>query len=144
AQVQRLVEALDLIGSPLNLKTRLTLEELRGRTNHDQLAKDLQEILDPLCLITVEINPESRVKVNRGAADAELVEQGWRPFLVKVQNDAGVTAMLRAESPNAARLAESPADRVEERWLDLAMFERQPLLTNLSGLKLEYRIIELY
>jgi len=42
-----------------------------------------------------------------GTANAELVEGGWREFLVKVQNDAGVTATLKGESPNARKLAGS-------------------------------------
>src|SRR5262249_25973915 len=58
AQVQRLVEALDLLGAPLKPETKLGLEELRSRTNSDQSAKELQKILDPLCLFLVEINPE--------------------------------------------------------------------------------------
>ena len=30
------------------------------------------------------------------------------------------------------------------RWLDLVMFDKRPLNPNLSGLALEYRIIQLY
>jgi hypothetical protein len=48
--------------------------------------------LDPLCLAFVNVNPESRVKVARGPAKAQLVEQGWSVFLIKVHNDAGLTA----------------------------------------------------
>ena len=64
----------------------------------------MQQALDPLCLFVVNINPESRVKVARGPAAAELVEQGWRMFLVKVVNEAGVTAPLRVGSSNAQKL----------------------------------------
>src|SRR6266481_1663406 len=91
--------------------------------------------------LLVEINPESRVKVAKGVAAPELVEQGWRQFLVKVQNDAGVTAPLKAESPNAQKLAGSPEEQVSNRWLDIMMFDQQPLPPTLSSLKLEYRII---
>ena len=35
-------------------------------------------------------------------------------------------------------------DQVLQRWMDVSMFDRQPLNKNLSGLDLEYRIIELY
>jgi hypothetical protein len=45
-------------------------------------------VLDARCLAGVNINPESRVKVARGAAAAELVQQGWRVFLVKVHRRA--------------------------------------------------------
>ena len=46
-------------------------------------------MLDPRCLLTVRISPESRVSAERGAAPARLVEQGWRAFLIKVRNEAG-------------------------------------------------------
>ena len=64
----------------------------------------LQGILDRYCLVGVQINPEMRVKVAQGPAKAELVEQGWRVFLVKVQNDSGTTAELRVVSPQAMSL----------------------------------------
>jgi len=63
---------------------------------------------------------------------------------VKVQNEAGVTATLKGESPNARKLAGSAEGEVRDRWLDLKMFDQQPFQPALSGLKLEYRIIELY
>ena len=107
-------------------------------------AEKIQTILDPLCLFGVQINPEMRVKVARGEAKPELVEQGWRQFLVKVQNESGTTAPLRAESPNAKKLAGSLLEDVLNRWLDLMMFDSQPLKPALSGLTLEYRIVQLY
>src|SRR5439155_4382621 len=112
--------------------------------NPERSVEPIQKLLDPLCLLLVEINPESRVKVARGAAAPELVEEGSRQFLVKIQNDAGVTAPLKAESPSAQRLAGSTEGQVADRWLDLMMFDQQPLQPALSGLKLEYRIIALY
>ena len=83
------------------------------------------------------------------------MQHGWRPFLVKVQNDAGVTAELKAESPNAARLVKPsssspepkltiPPAEVRRRWLDVAMFGDRPMNKALSGLALEYRVILLY
>ena len=141
AQIARVFEAMDYIGSPVSSEIKATLEKLRNGTNS---AEEIQRAIDPLCLFLVEINPESRVKVTRGQAAPELVENGWRHFLVKVQNEAGVTARFRAECPNAARLAGSPEAQVIDRWLDLAMFDTQPLAPTLSGLKVEYRIIELY
>ena len=47
-------------------------------------------------------------------------------------------------SPNALPIAEAPAADVGERWLDLALFDNPPLLPALSGLGLEYRIVQLY
>jgi hypothetical protein len=54
-------------------------------------------VLDSHVLAVVAINPESRVSVTAGLARRELVEAGTRLFLVKVLNDAGVTAPLTVE-----------------------------------------------
>ena len=54
-----------------------------------------------------------RVEAAPGAANAELVAQGWRTFLVKVRNDAGTTAELRAVSPQAQSVHDSPAERTD-------------------------------
>ncbi|MEO6183184.1 MAG: CehA/McbA family metallohydrolase, partial [Verrucomicrobiota bacterium] len=107
-------------------------------------SEKLQEILDRHCLFGVNINPEMRVKVALGAAKPALVEQGWRQFLIKVVNESGTTATLRVSSPNAEKLAGSTAQEVPDRWLDLMMYDQQPLQPTLSGLNLEYRIIQLY
>jgi hypothetical protein len=144
AQVERIFEAMDYVGSSFGRAVKAELNRIRQEKDDARAVEDIQNLLDPFCLLTVDINPESRVKVARGAAPAELVEQGWRQFLVKVHNQAGVTARLQAESPNAQRVAGSPERQVAHRWLDLAMFDQQPLQPRLSGLELEYRIIELY
>ena len=92
AQVERLSAALELLGEPLTAEQRKTLDAARSETDGVQASKAIQKVLDPLCLVGVNINPESRVKVARGPAAASLHEQGWRVFLVKVHNQAGVTA----------------------------------------------------
>ncbi len=144
AQVERVIEAMDYIGSPVSAEVKARFERLRRDPDAGHAAEEVQRLLDPLCLLVVDINPESRVKVASGAAAPELVENGWRQFLVKVQNEAGVTARLQAESPNAKRLAGSAQDQIVDRWLDLMMFDQQPMQPALSGLRLEYRILELY
>jgi hypothetical protein len=139
AQISRLIEAMEYTGVPFDPKTRKALDAALAKADPEAI----QQILDPHCLFAVHINPESRVKVARGPAPAELVEQGWRQFLIKVENEAGVTAPLRAKSPNGQRLHGSPAEDVPNRWLELALFDSQPLQPALSGLKLEYRIAQL-
>jgi hypothetical protein len=154
AQVERLIAALELLGEPLTKEQKAALDDARKQPD-DKAAAAIQKVLDSLCLVGVTVNPESRVKVVRGAAHGVLAEQGWRVFLVKVQNQAGVTAALRASSPNAAPLYQrstsaskpkknvTPED-VPNRWLDLATYDQQPLTPTLSGLELEYRIVQLY
>ncbi len=143
AQVLRLLEALTVVGEPLPSDETAELRRLAGSPGVQAVA-EMQRILDRHCLVFVNINPESRVKVQEGPAKAELVEQGWRTFLVKVQNEANITPVLAADSPNAGRLAGSPEGLVPRRFLDVQMFDKQPMRPRLSGLELEYRILQLY
>jgi hypothetical protein len=145
AQVSRLLEALDVLGEPLPADQAAELKHLAASSaDPAQAVAGIQKILDRHCLIGIEINPESRVKVQEGPAKADLVEQGWRNFLVKVNNQAGITPVLVAESPNAGVLAGSDAGMVGRRFLDIRMFDKQPMRPRLSGLEVEYRILQLF
>src|SRR5688572_11267685 len=72
AQSIRLKEALSFLGSPLSTTDEKALESLRSKPLNDQTVEAIQQILDPYCLATVNINPEARVKVERGKATARL------------------------------------------------------------------------
>ncbi|HWB08417.1 MAG TPA: CehA/McbA family metallohydrolase [Pirellulales bacterium] len=154
AQVKRVAQALELLGNPLSDEQNAALQAALNDAE-PSAAEKLQKNLDPLCLAGVNINAESRVKVAPGPARKELMQNGWRVFLVKVHNEAGVTAALRVTSPNAApqvvRSSGQPnaaaaisETELADRWLDVATFDAQPMNQNLSGLPLEYRIVELY
>ncbi len=143
AQVTRLLEALEMLGDPLAASDATQLRRfLDSAADPKQAVVEIQKILDRHCLVGVNINPQSRVKVEQGPARPELMEQGWRTFLVKVHNEAGVTAVLAVSSPNAGPMAGSP--QAARRWLDLQMFNKQPLRPHLGGLEVEYRILQLY
>ncbi len=155
AATLRLEQAMQLAGSPLSAEESARLQELFTQTNDPQVVQGIQEVLDKHCLLVVNINPESRVKVGRGPARPQLDQRGWTNFLVKVINEAGVTAPLACSSPQAEPMLRqsssaakpemkiTPADSAR-RWLDLASVTSQPLTKTLSGLPLEYRIIQLY
>ena len=155
AQIRRVAESLEALGQPLPAEVKASLEKAYAIPNPAQAVRALQEALDPFCLIGVEINPESRVKASQGEAKAILIQQGWRVFLVKVHNEAGVTAELVASSPNAAPLYKPstnsplpkvtvPLSEVPGRWMDVRMFGDRPMTRTLSGLELEYRLIQIY
>lgn len=147
AQVRRVIEAMDYLGFPLGVEEKSKLES--ALASDDVSAIDaIQSVLDRHALIGVHINPEMRVKVSRGPAAAELQQQGWRQFLVKVHNEAGTTAALRASGPNLGEVFRTERDQRAlgenaDLWLDLQWFESQPLTPTLSGLELEYRIVQL-
>lgn len=155
ASVKRLAESLDFLGESLADEQRTRIKALADESNDQKVVVELQKILDPLCLATVSINPEGRVKVASGKAQPHLVEKGWRTFLVKVINEGGVTSPLRCSSPQAqamVRQSTSAADpemkitpaEAQRRWLDIVLPVQEPMVTNLSGLKVEYRIVQLY
>ena len=144
ALVNRLIQAKKYLGEPFTDATKRALGQALGQADESEAVAAVQQILDAQCLVDIQINPESRVKVNAGPSKRVLVEQGWRNFLVKVRNEAGVTAPLHARSPNANPLAGSPKEQISDRWLGLSVFNSQPLTAALSGLELEYRIVQLY
>lgn len=123
---------------------RATVEGALAENNPELAVAKLHAALASRTLFRVNINPEMRVKVASGEAKPELVEAGWTTFLVRVDNEAGTTAELRATSPQAQRVANSPADKTADLWLDLDLFKGQPLRKELSGLSVEYRVLQLY
>src|ERR1051326_3392700 len=101
AQIRRLTEALESVGSPLDEKTQASLKEALVEKNITNAIQKIQSALDAHCLFAVIIIPEMSVKVDPGPPKPELAEQDCRNFLVKVENDSGPTAPLQAVSPNA-------------------------------------------
>ena len=101
AQVKRVIEALEMLGQPLAASEKTRIDKALAADDQKAAVRKLQEVLDPHCLIGININPESRVKSAQGLAAPRLVQNGWTVFLVKVLNEAGVTAELLATSPNA-------------------------------------------
>lgn len=151
---ERLVEALDVVGAPLAAADRTTVQTALRSSDHGSAIERIQQVLDRYAIAVVDINAESRVKVAAGPGEPNLVQGGFRTFLVKVINGAGVTAQLVGESPNAEpvyrRSTASPepeasisASDVTQRWLEMLMFDGRPLRPGLSGLALEYRIVQL-
>ena len=63
---------------------------------------------------------------------------------MKVNNQAGVTAPLSVTSKQALPLRNSPKEEVRDRWMDLQVYRNRPLSPTLSGLELEYVILQIY
>jgi len=143
------------VGAPLSAQEQAALEAAFKEPSDAKAIAAIQGVLDPHCLAGITINAESRVSVVEGPVKKELMHQGWRTFLLKVHNQAGINPELKIESPNVApifkrssgspnpKIDVSPAD-VPNRWIDAVLYGSQPLKPNLSGLALEYRIIQLY
>jgi hypothetical protein len=156
-QARRLETALRYLGEPLGDAERRGLDEAIGLSDEAAAVARIQQILDPRVLMTVHISPESRVRVEQGAAPPQLVQGGARLFLVKVLNDAGVTAPLALTSPNIGNVyissftsGLSPEPKkvltdahVRERWADMAFYTQPPMRPRLSGLAIEYAILQI-
>ncbi|MEZ6144983.1 MAG: hypothetical protein R3B91_06025 [Planctomycetaceae bacterium] len=78
-----------LCGSALNEEDTQALKAAMAETDERKSVTAIQEVLDPYCLAVVKINAESRVSAVEGPVAKELVQQGWRTFLIKVDNEAG-------------------------------------------------------
>ena len=158
ANISRLMKSLRLLGEPL--PARLTQQIDAAIQTRD--AQRLQDLLDPQVLFVVSLNPEVRVKVQRGPAAASLTQIGFTPVLVKIINESTVTRQLRILSPQSGavysgaalgileRQAQTELNRNENRagdqnrFLLVEMFQSPPMTQNLSGLVVEYAIALIY
>jgi hypothetical protein len=160
AQARRVVDALDLLGAPLIAADKDALLATANEKDADRGVKTIQTILDKHCLAELTIgradaSAKPSLSVLAGAAKRELAEQGWRVFLVKVKNAAGLNAIeLRVDSLNSLPLTRTSSNvasprvvsvgEVGKRFLDLMAFTGQPLVRELSGLGIEYRIVQVF
>ena len=143
-QIKRLDETMKYLGEPFSKEARGQIKKALDSEDPTEIRKLIQSALDSYCIAGININPESRVKVAPGPAKRVLNQNGWRVFLVKVHNEAGVTAMLKSSSPQALPIAGSKKKDVRDRWLQMTVYNQRPLNKGLSGIKLEYRPILLY
>jgi hypothetical protein len=157
--------ALAYLGQPLPPEDLRRIDEAIAEPDESTAVERLQQVLDRHVLAVVDINPESRVKVAAGSARPELVEGGTRVFLVKILNQAGVTAPLAVESPNSGRVSTpswasqgsaeppqtvTPRD-VMDRWADVSLYRtdvsvysQSPMGGRLSGFPIDYQLLQVY
>ena len=156
-QAKRLTQKLRFLGSPFSKETLAQLEEVYAIQDKVQQIKKLQEILDPLCLVGLHINPESRVKVEQGTAPSEVFEKESRRFLIKIRNEAGVTANVNLQYLQGQRSVQQTVNHTHPKMPDadnlLFYFELymqggpwawNHARTGMSGLELEYAILSVY
>jgi hypothetical protein len=154
-QVRQLEEALTYLGQPFGAADLRRIHEAVANPDEAAAVRALESLLDTHVLLTVDINPESRVKVEEGTAKPELVEAGTRLFLVKIVNNGHVRAPLVVQSPNSGdvyvRSDGNPAPPIQlspqeskERWANISLYQRPPMRARLSGLALEYAVLQIY
>jgi len=154
ANVRRVITTLNMLGTPVAESVATSLNEAIEVKDSDRIQKSLDEQV----LLTVQINPEERVKVRRGPAKVILQQHGFTPVLVKILNGSTVTKRLRIISPQAGAVYAGVAklsmlrqqsvelmenennNRDKERFLAVEMFTQPPMSDRLSGLEVEYAI----
>jgi hypothetical protein len=159
AQAERIAAALEYLGAPLPPAHRKALTAAATENDEAKAVESIQTILDALCIAGVKISGKDAsftLEQQIGPAKAELVEQGWRTFLVKLDNPGGVKGLrLRTASANAlpmlSRSTASPEpkltvtpEQARMRFLELSDFTGNPLVPQLSGLEVEYRVLQIY
>jgi hypothetical protein len=155
ANVERLIRALDAIGQPMDKAMRDRLAKALAQAD----AEAIQAALDEQVFVAVHLNPEVRVKAARGPADGRIRQHGYTPKIVKVMNESTVAKPLRVTSPQAGAvyagmsppiLQRQAAEKLGEntnaegrtdRFLDVAVQADRPMTDRLSGLEVEYMIV---
>jgi hypothetical protein len=154
-QARVLTEALNYFGQPLTAAEQKRINDAIAVPDEAAAVDALERVFDSHVLVTVDINPESRVKVEQGAAKPDLVEEGARLFLVKVVNSAHVTAQFNVVSPESGdvylRSSGEPDPAItltpqasKDRWTDISLVQTPPMRRRLSGLGIEYQILQIY
>jgi len=153
-QVRQIESAMNYLGQPLSPADVQRINAAVALQDEAAAVAELERVLDQYVLAVVTINAESRVKVDPGPAKPELIEKGTRVFLVKVLNGAGVTSRLQVQSENsgpayvrsdgsAEPAAKLTPEQAQQRWADISLYDKNPMSERLSGLPLEYRILEI-
>ncbi|MGA8027701.1 MAG: CehA/McbA family metallohydrolase [Bryobacteraceae bacterium] len=153
--VRQVEDALEYLGQPLPARDQRAINDAFGQADESKSVAQIEKVLDKYVLCFVDINAESRVKVEPGPAKPELVEGGTRLFLVKVDNQAQITAPLVVESPSSGevyvRSQGDPEPEMKltsrdaaERWAEFSLFNKPPMNKALLGIAVEYQIIEVY
>jgi hypothetical protein len=132
-QVKRVLQTLELLGSPLPAEDRAALDAALKEQDDARAVAGIQAALDRNCLARVRVAGPKEIEARKGPARPALAEQGWRVFLVRVDNPTGVTKVeLRPHSPAALprfyRSSGKPDPKVKsvgesaKRFLELASF----------------------
>jgi hypothetical protein len=138
AHAERLIKAMKEVSLDTGELER-DLKDLGGAADKAEVLKVIQKRLDRCCLLGISINPESRVKVARGSAEAMLVKDQDNYFLIKIDNDAGVTSTVALRGPQIIQPDESGAGR----WLEIAVTKVGGVTVSLTGERLQYVIVRL-
>ena len=144
ASVRRALEALDKAGAPVATADAQQIAVL-SRQNSLAAVSAAEEILDRYTLVRIQTDADGYAHVAVGGAPRTLVEQGWRLFLIRISNPLGTTAKLDVAAsggwpPDTLNFAPI----IEKAWWRGEFYEAPPMESNLTGMPLEYKVIQFY
>ncbi|MFO0905874.1 MAG: CehA/McbA family metallohydrolase [Pirellulales bacterium] len=110
------------------------VKQVREATHHGQL----KMASEPLTLLRVHINPESRVKLALVTPPERVVQHRTQRFLVEVHNEARIQAPLRIRAIDQSQpTAGAPS------WFDVRLVENLLSSSLLTGDETEWKLLEI-
>lgn len=149
ASVRRAMAMLATAGQPMAQADAAQLVELAARGDAEAV-RAAEAILDRYTLARIMLDKAGRGIASLGGARRVLVEQGWRSFLVRVENPGEIRRFLTTFSPPTSRRSVGEqrasindtvmkAPQLEGAWLHSEIAEGQPL----STASVEFRVLNI-
>lgn len=168
AQLGRVVDVLRDLGDPIDPDDVALLENLARTPSSTDITR-AEKALERYVLLRCHIDQQGKAVTTPGAATTKLVEQGWRSFLVRVDNPfafqgevdlisdtgepEGDLILPSQRNNNSIEPAlpwgysvDHPMQQPDyaARWMGYKFYSGQLMPPRLSGLGIEYRVLQLY
>lgn len=114
------------------------LEKVKQAVQASKLYLEMKEATRSVTLADVQINPESRVKIAAVNSRLELPASQALPYLIYVENTAGMKSPLRIQPFDLSTRPVEPA-----KWCSVTLVENKSSSPLLSGVLDEFKLIEL-
>ena len=102
-QVRRIENALEYLGQPLGATDQKRINDAMAEIDETSAVSKIQQVLDKLVLVNVEINPESRVKVERARPSRSWSSPVPACFWSRCRTRRSYAA-LTVKSPNSGKV----------------------------------------
>lgn len=158
SSVARILDAMRRLGEPLPVADERRLRDL-AEEHGSTAVSQAEAILDRFTLLRATLAHDGTRQLSPGRAPLKLVEQGWRSFLLRIENPAAHqvpinlisdAAILEGILSNATpggidpRAFHKGVGDFKSHWLGISSYVAPPLSQLLSGIEIEYRIVQLY
>jgi hypothetical protein len=168
AGVKRALDNLAKLGAPVTAADAQQIAAL-ARQNDTEAVSAAEKILERYTFATLSIESDGSAHIAPGGAPRQLLEQGWRMFLVRVEHPVtrtdsilfsgggdtpGRMAPWLGQMAQRAYLMDTlyKGPRIEKMWLTSELYDTTPLVRwgselqaiPMSGVPIEYRVIQIF